>query len=249
MLEALTQTITITKADGTNRTIEVHEAFTKSIVHDSLKAPLLQKLKALAAMHKFGIAEVLSARAKIDADRAELEAERREFEKSQDFARKLAELSRDYHAQLKAEWYAAASVVSEVCDHVEWGEGTERLKERANIIARAFERDRESDAQIDEIMKEMRARFQSDDGDDEAWEEDEDSDEDDLDDRDLDRYRDGAAVHDASTDGGVEYVAGEYDESALPDTGDPDDPALDLANGQIGPEDLVPPTGEDDGEY
>ena len=252
MLDALTQQITIKKADGTTQTLEVHEAFSKSIVLDSLKAPLAQKLKALAAMQKVGLAEVLTARAKIYADVAQLEADRREFTKEQQWARRFAELSRDEKARLKGQWYTAAAVVSEICEVVEWGDGTERLFEKASIICRAFERDGELDAQINAMIEELRVRGDPDDAENEEWEDDDADDDPDDDPREThdprDRRRDDTDLHDPTTDGAIEYDPSEFDESAMPVLGDVDDPALDIATGQFGAEDLTPPTSSDEEE-
>lgn len=242
-------TVTI---DGVRKTMPAHEVLTASTVHDLMKAPVGTRLKGLAQIQKLGCAEMLSAMAKIDADRAELEAERREFTKEQQWARRLAELSRDEKARLEGQWYTAAAVVSEICEVVEWGDGTERLFEKATIICRAFERDRELDAQIDAIIEELRARGDPDDAENEEWEDD-DADDDPDDDRregndprgpgrdEMDRY-------DPTTEGAIEYDPAEFDESAMPVLGDVNDPALDIATGQFGAEVLTPPTSSDEEE-
>lgn len=248
MFEALMRPTTVT-IGGVQKTMPAHEVLTTSIVHDLLKAPVRTRLNSLAQIQKIGCAKMLSAMAKLDADRAEFEAERREFAKQQQFARQVAALSRDRHARLKADWYAAAAVICEIREHIEWGDGTERLADRVEIICRAFEVDRQLDAQMDDIFKELRARGEPDEREDEEWEGDDDRDDDDRDDDDPNHdERADIERHDPSTDGAVEYDPAEFDESSIPDARDPNDPALDLANGQLGAEGFNPPVDDDQGE-
>lgn len=244
LLSELRQPVTLSKEGRKSRKVEFFQALLHSISRDLPKASLSDKFKFLRELHRLGLTGLLEEQAKLDAERAELEAERREVAKSRHLDRMLAESSRAQEQRWRGNWYATATVLSEVREHVEWGEGCERLAEQIEVICRAFERDREMDARFDRFMEDLRISGLPDDPEDEDCDGDDDRDEDDCD----DNPRDVADGHDASTDGAVEYDPSDYDESALPNTGDPDDPALDLANGQVGPEDLIPPAGDDDGE-
>jgi hypothetical protein len=217
MLKALTEPITIT-LKGVKQTMEVHEAFSKSIVHDSLKAPLPQKLKAWAVMAKYGMAELLSTRAKLDEDRAELEAERRDFERTRYMQQLLVEGSRASETQWRLQWYAAAKTLTAARDACECDGFSRELRRDIDTLCRTFVEDVRTEVQAEECMVDLRERLAELDREEAAQRREEDLDSD------------------------------EFDEDDMPHVGNANGPDLDLANGQIGEEDLNPPTGGDDGE-
>ncbi len=228
------QPVTISKG-GKSQKVEFLEALLYTVSRDLPKASLSERLRFLRDLDKLGLTGILADQAKLDQERAEVEADRRYVERSRYQDKLLREASCGNEAVLQAKWYAVVSVLSEIRDLIEWGEGTERLADKVEVICRAFEHERELDAQVDKLIEHLRDFGST----------DEDEDGEDADHDDDDRYGDN--FHDPSTDGAVDCEPGAFDETSVSATHDPNDPALDLNNTHIFTE-LNPPAGDVEGE-
>lgn len=227
LLSELRRPVTLSRG-GKTRKVEFLQALLYSISRDLLNASLSDRMRFVKDLDKLQLTGLLADQAKLDEERAEVQGEHRELAQARHRVSVLADGMRYTEQLWRKKWYTSGKLLTKVRDLVEWGSGTERLAEDIEIVCRAFESDVEGKAYFERVMADLPTS-------------------DELDEVENDD-RDDADPHDETTDGAIEYVPSEYDENALPATHDPNDPALDLANGHIGAEDLNPPADDEEGE-
>ena len=174
-----------------------------------------------------GLTGRLRDQAKLDAERAEVEELRRHLVQQQHLQKLISEGERGLAGHWHLQTYITARTLGELADSCLCGSHSADLLERIDVLRQAYTQSVEADAQRDEMLEMLRDDLRHDPSDDDI---DEGTDDDDYE------------------EGGVEYEPDDYDEEGIPGTGDPDDPALEIANGELTPEDLIPPAGFDNGE-
>lgn len=227
MLVQLRQPVKVNVA-GVTKTIEYIDAFNQSLSQDLLKASVGDKLKFLEKLDKLGLAGKLNDQAKLDSERAEVEDLRRHLVKQQHLQKLISEGERGLAGHWRLQTYITARALGEFADSCICGSHSTNLLERIDVLRQTYTQSVEADAQRDEMLEMLREDLRHPEGDDQSEEEDDDDDD----------YE----------EGGVEYDPDDYDEEGIPGTGDPNDAALDIANGELTPEDLIPPTCSVDGE-
>lgn len=155
LLFALRQVVPVT-IGGIRKKIELHEAFTRSLANDLLKASFADKLKALPLLHKLGLGELMAAQAKVDAERAEFEAERREFERRRRdlkvYYDGIERTLQDYRHERN--W--AGALLGDLARACSCGACTEEMQVNIAELQRRIETDKFGELLDPELLEELR---------------------------------------------------------------------------------------------